>query len=134
MLTVLASLLYVYAGLPESVIVQEEATGKIIANREFFFYAVATILLIINVLIYIMSKVYRQDEDFLTWFNGLIITINIFFIISMSLIQLYNSQENFNFSRIGFVIYGGVALVVIWALSWPIYVLFRKIYPKPIIS
>lgn len=132
-LAVLANLLYVYAGLPNEVIIQDDASERVLIQREVFFYTAAGFLLFANMLVYIIGKVYTS-EDFRSWFNGFIITINIFFIIGMSLIQVYNSAENFNYQKIGFVVYGSVALVAGWAISWPIYSLFRKFYPKQIIS
>jgi hypothetical protein len=126
LLVVMASLLWVYAGLPEQVIVQEDAGGRVEANREFVFYVLTFGILIINVLVYIVKKLYINDIDLRTWFHGLIITINIFLVLGMNVIQTYNSGENFDFSRIGFVLYASVVLIVGWAVSWPIYALFRK--------
>lgn len=133
-LAVLANLLYVYASLPEEVIIQEESTGRIIAGREFLFYAMTGLILLVNSLVYVNSKLNAENMELRSWFHGLVITINIFFIFAMSLIQTYNSLEAFNFAEIGFIIYGSVGLVILWAISWPIYLIIRKIYPKQIIS
>lgn len=133
-LVVLANLLYVYASLPEVVVVQEESTGKVLASREFLFYATTIILVIINVLVYILGQLFIREEDFRSWFYGLIITINIFFVFAMKLVQVYNGNENFDFSRIGFLIYGSVGLVVLWAVSWPLYSIFRKISSKQTVA
>jgi hypothetical protein len=130
MLAVLVNLLYVYASLPEQIVVQDETDGRVLANREFFFYAITMILVLVNVLVYITSKLYAANEDFRAWFHGLIITMNIFFILALNLIQVYNSSEKFDFSKIGFIIYGSVGLVVAWSVSWPVYTLFRKFFPK----
>jgi hypothetical protein len=129
-LVVLMNLLYVYASLPEQVVVQEEATGAILANREFLFYVMTAFLVFVNVLVYIISLLHRPDENFRSWFHGLVITFNIFFVFAMSLIQTYNSGEVFDFESIGFLIYGSVGLVVMWAVSWPLYAIFRKLFPK----
>jgi hypothetical protein len=133
-LVVLANLLYVYASLPESVVIQEESTGAIIANREFLFYVLTALLLVVNVMVYIIGKMFESNEDFRSWFYGLIITMNIFFVFAMNLIQVYNSSENFDYSRIGFIIYGSVGLVVLWAVSWPVYVIYRKLFVKHEVS
>ncbi len=130
MVIVLANLLYVYASLPESVVIQEESTGATLANKEFLFYVIIVILMIVNVMVFIVGKVFQRDEDFRIWFNGLIITMNIFFVFAMNLIQVYNSSEKFDFSSIGFIIYGSVGLMVLWAASWPVYVILRKFFPK----
>jgi hypothetical protein len=133
-LVVLANLLYVYASLPESVVIQEESNGAILANREFLFYVLTLLLMIVNVMVYIIAKMFPENEDFRSWFHGLIITMNIFFVFAMNLVQVYNSSENFDYSRIGFIIYGSVILVVLWAVSWPLYVIYRKIFAKQAVS
>jgi len=130
MLGVLADLLYVYAGLPENVIIQEEPAGQTFAGKESFFYGMMALLVITNVLVYVIGKFYSSDEDFRSWFHGLIITINIFFVMAMSLVLTYNSGERFDFSRILNIIYGSIGLVVLWAVSWPMYSIFRKFFPK----
>jgi hypothetical protein len=129
-LGVMANLLYVYASLPEQVVVQEEAAGSVFASRELLFYGMTGMLVIVNAMVYVIGILHKDDENFRSWFHGLVICCNIFFVFAMSLVQTYNSGENFNFSRIGFLIYGSVSLVVIWASSWPLYSIFRKIFAK----
>lgn len=129
-IAVFVNLLYVYASLPEEVVVQDESSGRVLANREFFFYGITGVLLIVNVLVYLTSKLYEAHEEFRAWFHGLIITMNIFFILAMNLIQVYNSAEKFDYASVGFIVYGSVALVILWAVSWPAYSIFRKIFPK----
>lgn len=124
LVVVLANLLWVYAGLPERVIIQEDVSGRIEVDREFLFYVLTFLILVVNVLVYLFKKL--RSEDFRAWFHGLVITMNIFLILAMSVIQTYNSGENFNFDKIGFILYISVGLVVLWSLSWPIYSLFRK--------
>jgi hypothetical protein len=46
------------------------------------------------------------------------------------LIGTYNSAEKFDYNRIGFAIYGSVILVIIWAVSWPLYRIFRGLFTK----
>jgi hypothetical protein len=128
LLAVLASLLWVYAGLPEQVIVREDLSGRVEANREFLFYVLTFLIVFVNVLVYLFKKV--QGEEFRAWFHGWVSTINLFLVVAMNLIQTYNSGETFNFSNIGFILYGSVGLIVIWSISWPIYALFRKSLTK----
>jgi hypothetical protein len=134
MLAVLANLLYTYASLPEQVIVQEEATGRVMANREFFFYTSMVIIALVNVMVYFTTRLFQREEDFRSWFHGLIITINIFMIFALNLVQVYNSAEVFDFSSVGFMIYGSVMLMVLWAISWPIYSLAKKFIFKQAVS
>lgn len=131
---VLAALLYVYATLQqETVIVQETPQGRIELDRNTFFYIIMTILAVFNALVYSTGKLFRDQEDFRTWFYGLIITLNIFFVVAMSLVSLYNSAEHFDYPRIGFVIYGSVVLVIGWAMSWPVYKIFKGTSAKQVV-
>ena len=129
-LSVLANLLYIYATLPEQVIIQEDGATQVSVGREVMFYTVVIVLALVNVLVYVIGKFFPRDEEFRAWFHGLIMTINIFFIVGISLVGLYNSAEKFDYSRIGFVIYGSLGLILIWAVSWPIYRTMRRLSVK----
>jgi hypothetical protein len=126
LLAVLGVLLWVYASLPEEVVVQEEGSSYIKLSKEVLFYAVLAIIAIMNVLVYVMSSMFKKDLNFRAWFHGLIMTLNIFFIVALMALNTYNSNEKFDFTRIGFMIYGSVGLVVCWAVAWPTYSIFRK--------
>ena len=127
-LVALMHLLYVYASLQESIVVQEEPGGSLVVSKEVFFYVAMAIMAITNTLVYVIARVFAGDVyiHFRTWFYGQVITLNIFFVIALSLIALYNSAEHFNYSEIGFIIYGSVILMTGWALSWPVYRIFRR--------
>lgn len=130
MLIVLANLLYVYAGLPEQVSLMEEGIESFSIGKEQVFYSAMTLIALANVMVYLFSRKITPSEDFRTWLHGLVITLNIFFIIGMSFIGLYNSAEKFDFSRIGFIIYSSVGLVGLWATSWPVYLVVKKVLAK----
>lgn len=129
-LVVLIALLYVYASLPAVVVIQQQGAAQVSIDREIFFYGLLIVIAFINVMVFIVAKVFKQNEKFRSWFCGQIITLNIFFVIAMSFISLLNSNESYDYSRIGFVIYGSVGLVVVWALSWPVMQLFSLIKAK----
>lgn len=126
LLALLAALLYVYASLPESVVVQEDGPAIVTLSRDTFFYIVLAFITLINVLVYAVKRFFQRDESLRAWFHGLIITINIFFIIALFLVSSYNSGERFKFESIGFVIYGSVALVLVWAAAWPLYQILKR--------
>lgn len=130
MLAVFANLLYVYASLPEQVSLMEEGVETYAIGREQLFYSTMFVIVLANVMVYLFSKTIAPDEKFRSWLHGLVITVNVFFIIGLSFISLYNSVEKFDFSRIGFIIYSSVILVVVWALSWPVYSVSRKLKSK----
>lgn len=126
MLAALANLLYVYAGLPEEVAVYEDGQDVYYAAREGLFYAAMMTLAVLNVLVYLFSKKLTPSENFRTWLHGLVTTFNIFFVIGFSFVGLYNSSEKFDFSRIGWVIYSSVGLILVWMAGWPIVRLLRR--------
>lgn len=129
-LAVLANLLYVYASLPEDVVIQEDGVKQVLVHRDTIFYVMTGIIAFINVLVFIIAKVSPKEEDFRAWFHGQIITINVFFIVGLSLISLVNGQEKYDYARIDFVIYGSVVLIVVWALSWPVLKIFKRFSVK----
>ncbi len=129
----LIALLYVYAGLPQEVIVQKQGSSQISVSNELFFYIVMMFLAISNVMVFIIGKVFSEKEDFRAWFHGLIMTLNIFFIIALIFIFQYNSNEKFDYGRIAFIIYGSLGLMVLWASFWPVYLIFRAFSSKSLV-
>lgn len=131
LLGVLANLFYVYAGLPDQVSVAEEggATAYVM-DKEALFYAALAFIGILNLLVYLFSKSITPDEGFRAWLHGLVITLNIFFVVGFSFIGLYNSAEHFDYTRIGPIIYGSVILVALWAIAWPIISISRRVFAK----
>jgi hypothetical protein len=128
-LIVFADLLYVYSSLPEHVIVQD-SVEQISVSREVFFYVALAAMVIVNVLVYLIAALFPKNLNFRAWFHGLIITINVFLVIAFSLVSLYNSAEKFDYGRIAFIIYGSVGLIVLWALTWPIFLVYEKFLVK----
>ncbi len=129
-LVALVVLLLVYANLPQQVVIQEREAKLLMLSQDAVFYISVAILAVINVMVFGVSKLFK-DEEFRVWFYGLVMTINLFFIISLSLVSTFNSGEKFDYGRIDFVIYGSVGLIILWALFWPFYSIYRKIFRKP---
>jgi len=125
----LALFLYVYASLPEEVLIRE-TENKVFLSREAVFYLFLAAIVLVNGLVFIVSRLFTDRENFLSWFCGLIICFNFFFVIVLNFINLVNSGEKFNYDRIGYVIYGSVGLFVFWAVGWPVYSFFRKLLSK----
>lgn len=122
----LGALLICYAALPEEVFLIQEEVEYISVSRESFFYLALGLITLVNSLVFIVGFLYKKGEDFRTWFNGLVITLNIFFVITLFFINVTNGTERFDYSRIGILIYGSVGLVGLWALAWPMILVFRK--------
>lgn len=129
---VLANLLFVYASLPEQVVVREGANG-ISLNRELLFYGLMVSAVLINGMVYLFRKLFQEDENFRTWFHGLVITINVFLIIAMHAVNVYNSSESFDHTRIEFIVSGCLGLILLWTSLWPLYLLYQKFFIKQVI-
>jgi hypothetical protein len=130
MLATLVILLFNYAGLPETVVVQEEGVSALRVSRDAYFYAMTAFIAVVNVMVYPIAKVFPANEAFRTWFYGLVIALNFFFIVSMNFVGLFNSGERFDYGKIRFIVYGSVGLFVVWIVSWPFYLLYRRMFVK----
>ena len=133
MLVTLGALLFVYASLPQEVLVQDDREARVAISNELFFYLAMALIAISNALVFVMAKVFKTNEELRAWFFGLIITLNVFFIIGMNFISLYNSAEKFDYDRIAVIIYGSLGLIILWAVAWPVYVIFKRSSLKSII-
>ena len=131
MMVALITLLYVYAGLPQEVVVQNEGGSNVSISNEAFFYVVMMFMAISNVMVFVISKVFQREGDFRAWFYGLIMTLNIFFVVALVYISQYNSNERFDYGRVAFLIYGSVSMIVLWAAFWPGYLIFKRFTSKP---
>lgn len=127
-LLLLANLLYVYASLPEVVIVQEDE--RVSVSRELLFYGSMITILVINSLVYIFRTMFEEGENLRSWFHGLVITINIFFIVSLHALNVYNSSEIFSHDVVPFYVAGSLALIISWAALWPLYWIIQKFLVK----
>lgn len=131
-LVVLVNLLFVYASLPEAVTIMDDADGQAL-SREWLFYTVMLAIVMINVLVYLFKRMFPEAEHLRAWFHGFIVTINIFFVISMQAVNVYNSAENYDHNRLVYFIGGGVALILLWAAIWPLYLVYQKIFVKELV-
>lgn len=114
----------------EEVVVQETVEGSFRISRETFFYMVLALLTIINVLVFIIARIMVRSEDFKSWFYGLVITFNIFFMVGIGFVALYNSGEAYDYSRLQPVMYGSIGLLLLWSFAWPLYVSYKRLAGK----
>lgn len=125
--------MYIYASLPEKVVIQEGLEAVSI-SRNMLFYLTLGIVTIINVLVFMISKLYgTRNEPFSIWFYGQIIVLNFFLITVLGYFNVLNSGERFEYERLGIVIYGSIVLIVIWAIGWPVYSLTHKNITKEVV-
>lgn len=122
--------LYIYASLPETVVLGDDIDSARV-SRDVVFYSSLITAALVNVLVFFITKLYgKRNEEFSTWFFGQIILLNFFFCTVLGFINLLNSGEIFQYGRLGIVIYGSIILIVMWAVSWPVYSLSRKFLTK----
>jgi hypothetical protein len=132
MLAAVAGLLYAYASFPEMIQVNESPDGATqTVPRSQLFYAVLGLLGLFNAMVFVVNRLMAKGDTFFqAWFYGLIVFFNLFILVSLQFFNLYNSQEKFDYGRIGFIIYGSVGLVILWASLWPLTTIIRMFYPK----
>jgi hypothetical protein len=133
LLATLGIFLYVYAALPENIsfLKTGPAVPALFITRNGLFYSTLALLAMLNALVFLVSKVFgRRNEYFTAWVYGLVTLFNLFLIVALEFVSVYNSQERFNYESIGYIIYGSVALVVIWSALWPLYRLFQRFSDK----
>ena len=131
LLATMTVFLYVYASLPEDILVWGGEVPQFI-SRNGLFYSGLALLAIINALIFIVSRLYDHEKNayFLAWLYGLVGFLNLFLVVTFQFISLYNSQEKFNYDSIGYIVYGSVGLVVIWSGLWPVYFIGQRFFNK----
>jgi len=121
--------MYIYASLPEDIHFTEESTYSV--TRNGIFYATIALLAVINCLVFVITRIFVVTNGyFQAWFYGLVAFLNLFLVVSLQFISTYNSQERYNYESIGYIIYGSVALIVLWSMLWPIYRLMQRFTSK----
>jgi hypothetical protein len=130
LLATTAVFLYVYASLPENILVREGEVPQFI-SRNGIFYITLIMLAVFNSFVIIISRLFSDQRDyFKAWFYVLVIFLNLFIIVALQYLNLYNSGEKFNYGSIGLIIYGSIALLVLWSSLWPIYFLGQRFLSK----
>jgi hypothetical protein len=127
-LGVLVFFLYTYAALPDPLVILDGEEQLIIA-KQTWFYAILALVAIFNMFVFVLRSLHRgrpEGEGFVSWFYGLVICLNLFIIVAVSYISLFNGGERFEYQRIGIIIYGSIGLMIAWAIAWPVYLIFAK--------
>ena len=128
----LATLLYIFASLPDPVRYGVNGMTEVV-SRDAFFYIVLGIVAISNTIIYALAKRLEKRKGIneklmnslgaVSYAFGL--AFNIFFVVSMHFISLFNSGENFNYDNFGYLLYPSIGLIILVVLALP-YVLLRR--------
>lgn len=137
----LATLLYVYAFLPDSIGVFFDGQGNstVTINRTDFFYAALGLFVMTNGTILLYRKMKRgqlniSKTDFADmtlseiiyhWLNGLSFVINVIYVFSLAFVGMYYNSEHFDITNYVSLIYIGPVLLAGWVF-WYIYLQFSK--------
>lgn len=137
-LVFLAALLLAYAALQEQVSIPFSPAGSqdfVTFSRETFFYSFLGMGAVINVLPYVIRAALKKRiyDPFRTWFHGVLITFHVFLIVSINFIEVFNSGASYNYNSIIFVIYGSICLIVLWAIAWPMYLIYARYFNKQLV-
>jgi len=123
-------LLFTYAGFPDEIAISESTTGQAqTIGRNVLFYTALLLLTFVNVTIYLVNRL-MTEPLFKAWYHGLLVTLNLFIVVALEFINLFNSAERYDYEGIGYIIYGSVILIVLWALVWPIGKLVSTFLPE----
>ncbi|CAN5485002.1 hypothetical protein BH09BAC3_BH09BAC3_36430 [soil metagenome] len=121
--------MYIYASLPEDIYFTEEGTFSV--TRNGIFYSTLAVLGIINALVFVITRIFITTNGyFQAWFYGLVAFFNIFLVVSLQFISTYNSQERYTYDNVGYIIYGSIALIILWSSLWPVYRLMQRFTSK----
>ena len=134
LLVTVAVLLYSYASFPEEIQIRDGAASQTI-SRNGLFYAVLGLMAVFNTLVFVVTRIMGEEDPFFrTWFYGLVVFFNLFILVSLQFFSLYNSQEKFDYGSIGYIIYGCVSLIILWASLWPLNLILQYFRPKRAIT
>jgi len=131
MAALLGVFMYIYASLPDPIVLSE--SPKVISlSKESLFYIALAIIALTNASVFAVTRILPEsDQDFKAWFYGLVMCSNLFFIVGLAFIGVYNSAEKFDYSQIGTIIYGALILLAGWSISWPIFRVAQRFLSKP---
>jgi len=137
----LVTLSYYYALLPGTVGVYFDASGLVSYSvlKGVFFYACIGVFVLTNGIIFLYRRMIKAHVnldhiDFSQmnrveinyhWFNGFSLMLNVFYILSILFIGLYNSREKFDINNYAALVYIGPIIIVSWIL-WFIYLQITK--------
>lgn len=113
LLAATGTFLYAYATLPETVVF-----GLGTTSRGSFFYAALILLTVMNSAAFILPKLLDSDT-LIAWFYGALATFHLFAVSSFIFLGVINSNETYDYSRLGPMVIGSFALFCGWLLVLP---------------
>lgn len=138
-------LLWVYAYLPKEVGVLADEQGELIhfIGRESFFYILLGLIIFTNVVFYAFRQLLlghherpfdtkkplpariARREDLASWALGFAAALNVFYMLGMIYLGVFNNQEGTNLANYGPVVYAGPFLIGVLLLIL-IYIFLKR--------
>lgn len=137
LLTFLAVLLYCYASLAEVVFYSGnpmQQSGDTISREGFFYFSLGTGVLVNLVFFAFFSWIKKRQrshnmhftQPLSTWSLGFAGSINIFLMLGMYMITLFNSVERVSLSLFKYALIFWIGVVVIMVIGLPLILINKK--------
>lgn len=124
LLAMMGVFIYCYASWPTLVNLNEQ-DGFLAIDKGILFYSCLGLASIFNALVFIVTRM-KYSEAFTTWFYGMVSTFHAFLVSGFIFITIFNSQEEYDYVRVGPILYASIILLVVWALVWPVYSIYIR--------
>jgi hypothetical protein len=128
LLVMLGVFVYCYASWPQMVSLSETEESQSV-DKSVLFYVCLGLAGAFNAMVFVVTR-FQFSHAFVCWFYGLVISFHVFFVSGFIFITIFNSNEKYDYSMVGPMVYGGIVLLLIWSASWPIYLLANKFIPQ----
>ncbi|MFZ9982240.1 MAG: hypothetical protein ACO3FI_09440 [Cyclobacteriaceae bacterium] len=122
LLMVCGILFYTYSALSDQVSLGLKNT---IVSRSVFFYGSIILIALFNGLAFSVVRVLKEDWK-KSWFYGLLCCLHIFLSSTFIFIAILNSNERFDYIRLGPALAGSLILLVGWVLTLPVWIYFNR--------
>lgn len=129
LLLLLGIFMYVYASLGQEVSLGEGGMASL--SREAIFYVLIVLIAFVNAAVFVFSRLVGDGRgEWVAWFYGLVVTLNLFFIAVMAYLNVVNSGEKYDFARLGILINSSLGITIAWMVGWPVYTYARRLFSK----
>ena len=121
-LMVCAVFFYAYSAFPDQVSL---GFGEAVISKSVFFYSSVILIALFNGLAFTVVRFLKEDWK-KSWFYGLLCCFHIFLSSTFIFIAILNSNERFDYLRLGPALAGSLILLVGWVLTIPLWIYFNR--------
>jgi hypothetical protein len=119
---VCAVFFYAYSAFPDQVSL---GFGEAVISKSVFFYSSVILIALFNGLAFTVVRFLKEDWK-KSWFYGLLCCFHIFLSSTFIFIAILNSNERFDYLRLGPALAGSLILLVGWVLTIPLWIYFNR--------